>query len=130
MQRLDVSRGGLDVPSTDAREYERLVSLVQRHSGTSRYIYATPDSPEVYFLSGTENPTASLFELLDRHPARAHELVNTLAARKVNVVVINRHPFVYDASPASIQRVLVDRYPRVAYAGRFEIRWRAAPRPS
>ena len=124
MQKLELQRGGLVVPQDTALEYERLVGLVQRHAGDSKYIYATPDSPEVYFLSGLDNPTRTLFEYLDAHPIGAGQLMQTLANRHVNVVVINLHAPMSEAAPPAIRAALQARYPNAILAGAFEVRWR------
>jgi hypothetical protein len=122
---LNMPRGGLDVSRYGQREYDRLVSLVRRHADGSQYIYATPDSPEVYFLSGFENPTKTLFEFLDVHPLPVRRLVSILVRRSVNVVVINEVPPLSGPTPPSLRHALAVRYPHTAMAGQFLVRWRS-----
>src|SRR5439155_25723243 len=55
--RLTIARaGGLRVQPSDALLYDELIPLVQSHAA-GKFIYAAPDCPEVYFLSGLQNPT-------------------------------------------------------------------------
>jgi hypothetical protein len=121
---LRMPRGGLDVSRYRQHEYDRLISLVRRHADGSKYIYATPDSPEVYFLSGFENPTKTLFEFLDVHPSPARRLVGILIRRTVNVVVINQIPPLSGPTPPWLRHALTARYPHTAMAGQFLVRWR------
>jgi hypothetical protein len=125
MQMLSVSGGGLSVPRDDALIYERVVALVGRHAGASNYMYAAPDCPEVYFLAGLRNPTKTLFEFLDARVPTNRELVATLDAHHVEVVVINRRPVVSDPLSPSLRAALARRFPHAANAGRFVVRWRA-----
>jgi len=124
MQKLALQRGGLVVPRDTALEYERVIGLVQRHAGGSKYIYATPDAPEVYFLSGLDNPTKTMFEYLDAKPPNAPQLLQTLRQRNVNVVVINLHPPLSSPAPPAVRAALQARYPNATLAGAFEVRWR------
>src|SRR5581483_9866008 len=54
--RLNVPRGGPLVEWFMVPMYQKLVALVDAHA-RGRYIYAGPDSPHVYFLTGKQNPT-------------------------------------------------------------------------
>ena len=56
-QRLNLARaGGLRVDPEEAKQYEQLIPVVQEHAAGNSFIYAGPDCPEVYFLSGKQNP--------------------------------------------------------------------------
>jgi len=63
VEPLAVTRGGLDVPVADRDTYDRLVAVL-RQRVTTGTILAGPDSPEVYFLAGFENPTPAFFDVL------------------------------------------------------------------
>ena len=56
--------GGLRVFPESARTYEELGVLLSQH-GSGKYIYATPDCPEVYFLYSFRNPTRTLYDFND-----------------------------------------------------------------
>ncbi|MGH7542754.1 MAG: ArnT family glycosyltransferase [Gemmatimonadota bacterium] len=122
--RLDLERGGLWVRPEDAELYEQVVGVVRQHAGESGYIYATPDSPEIYFLSGLRNPGRTLFDFLDDPRGRNHRILSMLRSRDVDVVVINsgaRH-----SGPVSgdlLQR-FTELYPNAWTVGRFTVRWR------
>jgi hypothetical protein len=115
---------GLDVSTRDRAEYKRAVELVERHDGGARYIYAGPDAPELYYLTGLANPTKTLFEFLDPHPPSVSRLLHTLVARDVHVVAINRRPAFSDPISPQLAAALASRYPHKASSGRFLIRWR------
>jgi len=85
-RRLALSRaGGLRVAPGEAQEYERLIPLVQDHAA-GEYIYAAPDCPEVYFLSGLRNPTRNLFDFLDEPAERTGGVLTALETHHVKVV--------------------------------------------
>jgi hypothetical protein len=115
---------GLDVSPRDRAEYTRAVGLVERHSGGAKYIYAGPDAPELYYLTGLANPTMTLLEFLDPHPPTVSGLLQTLGATDVRVVAINRRPAFSGPISPQLAAALALRYPHRAYAGRFLIRWR------
>ena len=124
MQEL-AAPAGLDVPAGDARVYRRIVALVERHSATGvQYMYAGPDAPELYFLTGLRNPTKSLFESLDPQPMAGSDLARDLRRHGVRVVVINRRPVVSAPLRPTVRRMLALRYPSAATVGHFTVRWR------
>jgi hypothetical protein len=92
LSRLDGPRGGgLLVNAAEAKEYRRLIPLVRAHARGS-YIYAGPDAPEIYFLTGLRNPTKTLFDLLDPDfldvPERDDRILSTINRHDVTVVVL------------------------------------------
>ena len=62
--RLKLARSGLRVRAADATRYEALIGAVQVLA-KGRTLWAGPDAPEVYFLSGVPNQTRTLFDFLD-----------------------------------------------------------------
>ncbi len=89
---LALDRAGLLVSMRDKLKYETLVRLVNGHSPPGSYIYATPDCPEVYFLSGRKNPTRTLFDFFDASERRTERQLELLARHNIPVVVINLQP--------------------------------------
>jgi len=89
---LALDRAGLSVSLRDKMKYETLVRLVNRHSPPGSYIYATPDCPEVYFLSERKNPTRTLFDFFDASERRTERRLELLARHNIRVVVINLRP--------------------------------------
>ena len=63
MEPMGLPRAALRVPWSDAEVYRDLVDEIHRHALPGEPILATPDCPEVYFLSGTINPTPHLYEM-------------------------------------------------------------------
>ena len=123
--RLDGPRGGqLRVRQRDADDVRRMVAAVAAHAPDGGYIYATPDCPEVYFLSGTRNPTPTLYDVFDQPAGREARILRAIDEHDVRVVVVNTRP---SFSPP-LSRALADsfaaRFPRTSGAGRYVVRWR------
>jgi Dolichyl-phosphate-mannose-protein mannosyltransferase len=120
---LDIPRGGLRVTTYDNRVYTQLVNQIHEHSN-SNYIYATPDCPEIYFLSGMRNPTRNLFEFFSDTGRDASSLRALLEEKNINVVIINQKPqfsrIVDHRGLALLQR----DYPNVVDIGHFTVRWK------
>jgi hypothetical protein len=123
---LAIPRTGLTVSAGDARNYQQAVALLSAHSPAAGYIYAAPDCPELYFLTGRGNPTPTLFDFFDDTTGRDARITNELEAHAVAAVAINTTPeFSRPVDPA-LSAMLRARYPDSAVAGSFVIRWRAA----
>lgn len=122
--RLGLERGGsLRVSPEEKEQYESLVSALQDLS-TSPYTYATPDVPEVYFLSGLRNPTRTLYEFFDDPEGRTGAILDRLDSLDVNIVVLNTLlRFSGPPSPELLEG-LRSRYPQAAQFGGFIVRWR------
>lgn len=123
---LAIPRTGLTVSAGDARTYQEVVALLSAHSPAAGYIYAAPDCPELYFLTGRGNPTRTLFDFFDDTTGRDARITNELETHDVAAVAINTTPeFSRPVDPA-LSAMLRARYPDSAVAGSFVIRWRAA----
>jgi hypothetical protein len=107
------------VPASDADVYRELVDVVRRDSPGGR-IVAGPDCPEVYFLSGRDNPDRSLVAFA---PARgdAASALRLLDERRTEVVVINRRPDFSKPVPAALVDALGSMFPGRRDVGRFTI---------
>jgi hypothetical protein len=123
---LTMSRaGGLRVPPRMSDEYKQLVETVRRHDGRNdAYIYAAPDVPEVYFLTGLRNPTRTLYDFFDDPNARTARVLGALREKDVRVVAINTGPGFSKPVSGELRAALEREYPRVEGVGRFEVRWR------
>jgi hypothetical protein len=85
---LDLPRGGLVIPAEDAGTYQQIVrSLGARRDSL---IWAGPDAPEIYFLSGARNPTRVLFDFLSGFSTDS--LPSFVLHRGIEAVVINQRP--------------------------------------
>jgi hypothetical protein len=122
--RLDLPRGGIRVPVIQGQIYQRLVAEVERRAAGDAYIYATPDCPEIYFLSGKRNPTPDLFEFLNRHPLSPDQVLALLNQRGVRVVVIS-HVAEFSTPPPGLDAALAAQFPHVVVIAPFVVRWRS-----
>jgi hypothetical protein len=123
-QPLGLARGGLDVPVVHAEAYRRLVPFLRSHA-KGEYIWASPDCPEIYFLSGLRNPTRTLFDFFDDTTGRTSRILETLDKRGVSVIVLNaRSAFSAPPSPDLVAALEV-RYPYARNIGPFHVRWRS-----
>ena len=123
---LPSPRGGdVRIPAPMAAGYTQLVDVVRRHAGSdSSYIYAAPDAPEVYFLTGLKNPTRTMYDFFDNKEARTERLLASLRAHDVRVVAINTTPEFSPKVEGVLRSTLEREYPRSVGVGPFEVRWR------
>lgn len=89
---LDVPRGGLLVSGRDQQTYELLVQEIKTHCQPHETLLATPDCPEVYFLSERDNPTRTFLEFFDATTSERNSMVSLLSQLDVQVLVINLEP--------------------------------------
>jgi hypothetical protein len=127
--RLDLPRGGLAVSAISAQRYRDLVAHVQAHSKAGSYIYASPDSPEVYFLAARRNPTRTLFEIFDPDlrsdpMGRERRILDTLRVRQVDVVVLRRSTEFTPQVSRTLVAELERRYPKRLGLPDFLVLWR------
>jgi hypothetical protein len=122
LARLAMDRGGIDVPKSDADTYGALVAKL-RSRARGGYTWASPDSPEVYFLSGLANPTRTLFEVFDSPPSRPDQVMRLLDARGITAIVLSSPSFSPPIS-AEMYALVSARYPHSEYVGSFQLRWR------
>lgn len=120
---LDERRASIRVAPLDREVYRAVAAALERH-GSGRFVFAGPDAPELYFLSGRRNPTRSLFDFVDTSSsARGAALLRSLREHRVTAVAINTRPDFSDPlEPATVQR-LEALYPESERVGRFDVRW-------
>jgi Dolichyl-phosphate-mannose-protein mannosyltransferase len=121
--RLDLDRGGLTVWEDRKVEYERLVQLLRQHARTP-WVYAAPDAPEVYFLSGLGNPTRTIFDVFDERDGRVERILQAIDAKGVTVVAIFQKPEFSPHLDPALADGLGKRFPRWTTVGRFQVGWR------
>jgi Dolichyl-phosphate-mannose-protein mannosyltransferase len=123
-QMLSLPRAGaLRVDPADAQLYESLIPLVQQHAAGA-FIYAAPDCPEVYFLSGFADPVGSVFEFFDDPTDRTKRVLDTIERHAVNVVVLNKYPNFSGPIPSELGAALTNTFPHSTTVGRFDVRWK------
>ena len=116
-------RVGLRVTADERFVYQKLLGLILSH-GAGRYVYAAPDCPEVYFISGMANPTRTFYETFDQRPMTPAAVLKLIEEHGITVVVINTRPEFSGPLNREIDAALEARFPQAATAGRFLVRWR------
>ncbi len=112
----------LKVDRAQAHVYDQLVPMVTQFASGGA-VYASPDCPEVYFLTGMPNPTRTIYEFLSEPRATSVDILAMLTARHVTVVVINGAPDFSGAMPDDLHDALRLRFPESTTVGPFEVRW-------
>jgi hypothetical protein len=120
---LAIPRGQLRVTEQDNQLYTQVVNLIQKHSKSS-YIYAKPDCPEIYFLSGMRNPTREMFDFFSDSEKDPHLVSALLEQKKINVVVINQELQFSPTLDPGVFAMLEEHFPRFLNLGRFTVRWK------
>ena len=130
---LELPRAGLIVDRLNAQAYTQVVRAIEAHSEPSAYIYAAPDCPEVYFLSGRRNPTRTFYDLFDRDYAgaeerRAQRILETLEDHAVDVAVICKYPEFSSRISRPLTEQLERRFPwSIDVKPLFTVRFRDRP---
>lgn len=125
-ERMTLPRAmGLRVTAEDKRDYETLFNIVSTMGGTA--LYAGPDAPEVYFLTGRVNPTPTLFDLLEDPYDREAQVLAATARADVPAVVIRPRPLFSAPLSQELIEELERRFPRGRQVGRFIVAWRGPP---
>jgi hypothetical protein len=123
-ERLNIDRaGGVRVRAADKEQYEELIRLLPALS-SGKYIFATPDCSEVYFLSGFKNPTRITYDFFDDPAGRTARIKEILARKRVDLVVLNRRPQYSGPPSPDLLAYLRQEYPQEVVIGSFEVRWR------
>ncbi len=124
--RLAVPRGGLLVTEYDSSRYTHLLDLVATHR-TGGTVYAGPELPEVYFLSGQKSPGRDSYSLFARPVRDSTELPRLFASNAANVIVIKLRPMFSPPLRDDVYQWLKIRYPQSETMDTLQVRWRAAP---
>lgn len=118
---LGVSRAPLRVPRDDAAQYSALVQLLDSLPA-SQVLFAAPDAPEVYFLSGRANHTRTLFDFLSADAGR--DVYSRAQDVNPDIVVLRRTPsFSAAATPDDVMRFRA-AFPHERQIGGFTVLWR------
>ena len=117
-----VPRAGLAVTRVQAIVYNYAISVLLEHA-RGGYTWASPDCPEIYFLSGLRNPTRTLFEFFDEPSGRTERVLHDLDTHGVTAIVLNMTPGFSPGISHELAVRLAQRYPRAEQVGNFIIRW-------
>ncbi len=108
---------------TERDVYLETSALLRAHT-RGEFVYAGPDTPELYALTELRNPTRSLFDYLDTSgSARVQALLRGLRSHGVTAIAINRRPAYSAPLDARTVERLRDEYPHHERVGAFEVRW-------
>lgn len=124
---LDFARGGVSISPGEHQAYMALREAVQEHSEPGSYIYAAPDSPEVYFLTNRKNPTRTIYDLFDDPEKRVQRILTSLDEQRVSTVVLNRFNFLFTKLDPKLESELEARFPHARDLYWFRLRWRDRP---
>ena len=126
--RLAVPRGGLLVTEYDSARYTHLLELVAQHreNGT---VYAGPELPEVYFLSGARSPGRDSYSLFASPVSDSAQLPAVFDVSAANVIVIKSRPMFGPPMGGDVYRWLTIRYPESETMDTLQVRWHAAAVP-
>lgn len=116
--------GGIAVDRDSWAVYTHLVGEVQRRTPPGSWIYAGPDCPEIYFLTGTRNPTRSLYAFLSAPIDDPQRFVDMLNGHNVRVVVLNQEPEFSQLLSAQLRSALDSRFPNKVRLAWFQVQWR------
>ena len=120
--RMKLPRSSLRVRAADAARYEALIGAVQVLA-KDRTLWAGPDAPEVYFLSGVPNRTRTLFDFLDV-TAGTVPLIERIHAVQASLVVLNLQPdFSEPPDQATVDALRVE-FPNARSVPGFLVFWR------
>ena len=103
---FNMPRANIVVSEQFYRMYSSLIPRIHEETSPDDYIFATPDCPDIYFLSGRRNPTPFMYDFFDDRADRGQQLVRMIEEKKIRVVVVNRNPVFTDAIPQELHDYL------------------------
>jgi hypothetical protein len=121
---LKLARGGnLRVDPVQADEYKELIPFIQTHT-SGEYMYAGPDCPEIYFLTGLKNPTRTLGDSFDEPEGRTERILQAIEAHHITVLTFNEKPAFAGTINRELEQVVQSRFPQSKQIGNFRVMWR------
>jgi hypothetical protein len=120
--RLELERSGLRVRAADAAGYQKLIRFIEPLA-KDRTLWAGPDAPEIYFLSGAANHTRTLFDFLDADGGAA-PIVDRIHAADATLVVLKLQPDFSRPPDQATVDALTAAFPNGGSAQGFLVFWR------
>ena len=111
---------GIRTDRETVAEYEAVIRAVQLHS-RSQYIFAAPDSPEIYFMAGEKNPTPEMFDFLDER--LESNITAALYRYPIEVVVLKKGPQ-FSRLPDVVRERVERKFTHRESFQNFEVRWK------
>lgn len=118
---LELDRAGFEVEEADAKYNDLIPRVMDVAAGFP--IYAGPDLPQVYALSGLEPAAPVFFDFLTTRFAY-QDLPGLLDATGAKAVVIDRSPSFSDQIPSATLDTLHRMFPKSEVFGDLELRWK------
>lgn len=117
VEALGLARaGGVRIPH--AQVYQRAIETVQQHAGSGPII-ATPECPDVYFMSGLQNATRNDGAL------SAEEILTAIRNPNLRVVVFNTSAqFSESTLTPDLLRLVAAKFPQATQIEKYWICWR------
>jgi hypothetical protein len=118
--------GGLLVSDKSNADFSELITFVRGVAGSGS-IYAGPDCPEVYFLSGITNQTPILFDSLEDQNRYRLEMNDLIASPTsiLKVVVLRDLPNNSVEQLSLLRSLVIPRFPNSRRIGNFTVYWRS-----
>jgi hypothetical protein len=123
LRMMETDRGGIAVPVVHADVYEALVARLRVVSRNGA-IWASPDSPEVYFLTGLPGVARAPFEFFDDRQTNEASILAAIDSAAISAVVIQTSPSFSPPVSQSLYRQLAQRFPLGQKFGPFLLMWR------
>jgi hypothetical protein len=115
------SRAHLWLEQEEATGYRRTVALIEQHLGGGRLV-AGPDTPELYYLTGTQNQSGRLFDFFSNSESKSGTAIQEWSSGQV--IVVNHRPAFSSPPGPELVAQLRQTFPGGEQIGRFEVRWR------
>ena len=114
---LNLARaGGVRIPHAEL--YQRAISTVVQHAGSGPII-ATPECPDVYFMSGLQNPTRNDGAL------SSEEILTAIQDPALRVVIFNTSAqFSESTLTPDLLGLVAAEFPQATQIGKYWICWR------
>jgi hypothetical protein len=120
---MDVPRSGLRVTPQDSSAIHQIVARLDQFPAEMK-IWAGPEAPEIYFLSGRPNSTRVIFEMLATDSLASKTVAERAIASGADVVVIKTYTqFAARATPADLS-ALHAHYGRAERVSRYFVFYR------
>ena len=116
-------RADLKIGKREYWMYETLVREIQVRSAGADYIYAGPDCPEVYFLSGKKNPTRIFYEFFVPEHETTEIILKAIHDGNVKVVVLNARPGFSRRVSKELYLAIAQRFPNHDDIDKFRLFW-------
>ena len=111
------------LPAIHADVYEALSSRLRAVSKNG-YIWASPDAPEVYFLSGLSSVSRAPYAFFDDSQTNEASVLAAIDSHGITAVVIQTQPPFSPPITESLYRQLARRFPLGQRLGPFILMWR------